>query len=93
MLIFRPEQFAQGIFILGVMGMRCPFCVDEMEHGYIQGGNILVWVRKKHHISLEPREGEVQLDRNYVTNCAVPAWICKHCEKVIIDYSDNVKGE
>ncbi len=73
--------------------MDCPFCLRPMEKGLLQAGNILVWVKKKHYLSLIPREGEVELDRNYLTGAALPAWICKNCEKVIADYSDNSEGE
>ncbi len=69
--------------------MLCPYCKAEMEKGFLQGGNILVWVRKKHYLSLLPKEGEVLLDRNYLTGSAVPSWICKQCKKVIAEYSEK----
>ncbi len=69
--------------------MLCPFCNGEMEKGLLQGGNILVWVRKKHYLSLLPKEGEVMLDKNYLTGCAVPAWVCKQCRKVIAEYEEK----
>lgn len=53
----------------------------------------MVWVKKKHHISLLPREGEVMLDRNYWTSTAIPAHICKHCKKVIADYEEESNSE
>ncbi len=73
--------------------MDCPFCKHPMEKGLLQSGNIMVWVRKKHLLSLNPRDGEVELDRNYLTGASVPAWICKKCKKIIADYSENNKGE
>ncbi len=78
-----------GLFSLEVIKLLCPFCGLEMEKGLLQGGNILVWVKKKHHLSLLPREGEVLLDRTYVTNSAVPAWICKKCKKIIMEYEEK----
>ncbi len=83
----------QGVFLLEVTNMLCPFCDQPMEKGLLQSGNIMVWVKKKHVLSLLLKEGEVELDRNYWTGSAVPAWICKKCEKVIADYSDKSKGE
>ncbi len=73
--------------------MDCPFCSQPMEKGLLQSGNIMVWVRKKHILSLSPRDGEVELDRNYLTGASLPAWICKICKKIIADYSENNKGE
>ncbi len=69
--------------------MLCPFCHAEMEKGFLQGGNNLVWVRKKHYLSSHPKEGEVLLDRNYLTASTVPSWICKPCKKVIAEYSEK----
>ena len=73
--------------------MRCPFCGDLMEKGFIQSGNLMVWVKKKHHISLLPREGEVILDRNYWSGSTIPANICKQCKKVIAEYEEDCTSE
>lgn len=87
---FRPESdYSQGVFYLEVIVMRCPFCGDSMEKGLIQGGNLLVWVKKKHYFSLLPKEGEVILDRDYLTGSAIPAWICKKCKKLIAEYTED----
>jgi len=70
--------------------MRCPFCGGFMEKGMIQsGGSLLVWVRKKHYLSLLPKEGEVLLDRNYLSGAIIPARICKQCKKVIAEYQEK----
>lgn len=73
--------------------MDCPFCKNPMEKGLLQAGSLLVWVKKKHYVSLNPKPDEVQLDRNYWGGASVPAWLCRNCEKVIADYSDTNKGE
>ncbi len=69
--------------------MLCPFCQSEMEKGFLQGGSILVWVKKKHHLSLLPGEGDVLLDRKYLTNPCVPSWVCRQCRKVITEYEEQ----
>ncbi len=69
--------------------MKCPVCSVEMEKGFLQAGDIMVWVKKKHHLSLLPGEGEVLLDRKYLTNCTLPAWICKACRKVVAEYEEK----
>ena len=78
-----------GRFFMGVKIMRCPFCGEDMEKGLLQSGNLIVWVKKKHYLSLLPRDGEVILDRNYLTGATVPSWICKKCKKVISEYTED----
>ncbi len=73
--------------------MKCPFCVTEMEKGLLQGGNILAWTKKRHYLSLLTKDGEVELARDYLIGPALPAWICKKCKKVIVDYSESTEGE
>ncbi len=93
-VFFALRGNSRGVFCLQeVITMLCPFCGEEMEKGLLQGGNILVWVKKKHYISLLPKEGEVLLDRTYLTNSSVPAFICKQCRKVIVEYEDNFDFE
>lgn len=67
--------------------MNCPVCGQPMEQGFVQAGQMATWVKKKHLVSLLPREGEVMLDRNLMGYCAIPAYICKTCRKVLMDYS------
>ncbi len=57
-----------------------------MEQGMLQAGNTMIWAKKRHYASLTPKEGEVLLDKNYVTSPCLPAYICKTCKKVIADY-------
>ena len=78
-----------GFLFCGGDRVKCPFCESMMEKGMIQGGNLPVWVKKKHYLSLLPRDGEVILDRDYLTGTAIPAWICKKCKRVIGEYTDN----
>lgn len=71
--------------------MKCPYCKQEMELGYIQCRDGVQWTSKKvfaaalsqfakDSVSLENGAG-----RN---NTAVYANKCSTCKKVIIDYSD-----
>ncbi len=73
--------------------MLCPFCNSQMEKGFLQSGSIMVWVTKKHHLSLLPKEGEILLDRKYLTNCAVPSWNCRNCRKIITGYEEKLEFE
>lgn len=67
--------------------MKCPICNNIMEEGFIQAVQRVAWVKKKHKLSLRPREGEVLLENNGFSDALIPAQICKICEKIIVDYS------
>ena len=69
--------------------MNCPKCGKIMEKGLVQVGTRATWVKKKHLVSLLPREGEVELGRNLRGYCAIPSHICKNCKQVLMDYSST----
>lgn len=69
--------------------MECPICGKEMEQGFIQGNQRVAWVKSKHKISILPQEGEVLLDNKTFGSLLFTAWICKDCEKILLDYSDK----
>ena len=73
--------------------MLCPFCKSEMAKGFLQAGNMIVWVKKKHYISLLPKDGEVLLGRDYLTGVTLPSWVCRQCRKVITEYGENKEIE
>ena len=66
--------------------MTCPCCGREMESGFLQSQQRMAWVRRPHRISLLPREGEVLLGNNIINGLTFPAWICKDCQKIVLDY-------
>ena len=93
-IVFALKSYDFGAFsVLEVIALICPFCNAPMEKGLLHAGNLIVWVKKKHRLSLLPKEGEVVLDRNLFSIPSVPACICKQCKKVIADYSENTEGE
>lgn len=67
--------------------MKCPVCGREMEQGFLQGNQRIAWVKRKHSVSVLPREGEVLLENKALGSFLFPAWICKECQKVILDYA------
>lgn len=69
--------------------MKCPICANEMENGFIQAANMITWVKKKHHLSVLPKEGEVKLGQDIINGVCISADICKKCNKVIVDYSNS----
>ncbi len=73
--------------------MKCPYCGEDMEKGLIQNQNELVWLpgnNRKLFVRARFHEGAVVLSKlSVLKGSAVTAYICKKCEKVIIDYADR----
>ncbi len=69
--------------------MRCPVCGKEMEQGFMQGNQRVAWVKSKHKVSILPRKGEVLLENKAFNSFLFAAWICKSCQKILVDYSDK----
>ncbi len=69
--------------------MRCPYCNEEMQQGYLQTGQRIAWTKKIHKISLLPKDGEVLFANNTIRGTSFQAYICKGCKKVLFDYSDK----
>ena len=70
--------------------MQCPYCGGETEKGLIQSPHEIAWLpggrrqilgRAKFH------DGVVLSKLSMLNGCAVTAWLCRECEKVIIDYA------
>ena len=73
--------------------MRCPYCAKEMEAGSLQSPDEIIWFPGTNryifrHAAL--RDGAVPLSpltiRGY---SAVTAYLCRDCQKVVIDYADG----
>lgn len=72
--------------------MKCPYCNQEMENGYITSdANFIAW-RKEKHESAWVRKGEgIQLARNILGGAVSVnnAYCCNSCKKIVIDYSQE----
>ena len=73
--------------------MKCPYCEKEMEQGFIQSPHEISW-KKGYKRPLFGRaqfhEGSVILSElSFMKGSAVTAFLCRDCQKVIIDYSDE----
>ncbi len=69
--------------------MLCPYCGGKMGKGILQGGRRLVFARKVRLFGLHPEEGDILLDRNPLSEANFPAWVCRQCRKIIVDYEVN----
>jgi len=71
--------------------MRCPYCNEEMEAGVIQSPQEIAWKHKKHWIGrAEFHKGSVVLSElSFLKGSAAKAFLCRTCEKIVIDYKDK----
>ncbi len=69
--------------------MKCPYCGGEMESGLIQSGNEIAWLpvsKRKLAARAQLYDGAVVLSEySFLHGSAVTAWLCRGCEKAVID--------
>lgn len=73
--------------------MQCPYCSREMEIGLLSGPHEVSWfpgTKKPMFARAKFHDGSVVLSGpSMINGSAVTAWLCRGCEKVIIDYADG----
>ena len=63
--------------------MKCPYCSNEMEKGYLQSRDGMGWNEKERLIpALSEVLASQQIGRTVV------AYRCKNCKIIVIDYSE-----
>ena len=77
--------------------MKCPYCSNEMEQGYIQNRDGVYWTPKKVWLSaLAPLAmGAISIgsdDKLMPNSKAIAiAWHCDNCKMVIISYGNEAE--
>ena len=68
--------------------MNCPYCKNEMISGVIQSPYEVSWHKKRYALArTRYHKDSVLLSKlTMFRGSAAKAYICKKCEKVIIDY-------
>ncbi len=73
--------------------MKCPYCGNEMDKGTIQSPHEIAWVegeKRLHSTFYGLYDGAMVLSkRSMLKGSAVIAFLCRECQKVLIDYSDE----
>lgn len=74
--------------------MKCPYCDQEMEAGYIvsDARSAIAWRKDKYESAVVKDKEGIQLARQYFFRSALSvgnAFCCKKCNKIIIDYSET----
>ena len=71
--------------------MRCPYCGKEMELGRVESRNELSWKegtkRGWRMDKVSPNSVVLSKFSFFTKDPAVRAFLCRSCEKIIIDYS------
>lgn len=72
--------------------MKCPYCSEEMELGVIPSRLELAWFKgvKKPILKAGFHDDSVVLSKmSFMDGSAVAAYLCRKCQKVIIDCSNK----
>jgi len=75
--------------------MKCPYCDNEMETGYLQAGQYLIWTPEPHKLSFNLRKDgkDIELIRKplSVQPPYIKASCCRKCEYIYVPYSKESK--
>ena len=69
----------------------CPECGKVMEKGFLQGGRVLAFTKKRHRLSLLPGENEFLLSNHAVRGFLFPAYLCRDCKKILLAYEKEIR--
>ena len=74
--------------------MNCPYCGKEMEKGVIQSPHEISWQKKKSFIgrAMFHENSIVLSELSMLKGSAVIAYLCRDCQKIVIDYSENTEA-
>jgi hypothetical protein len=75
--------------------MKCPFCDEEMEHGFASSARSIVWKPKEkldffdRHIVAAP--DEERLSWGITGSAQLEGYRCKNCKQVILKYVSKIE--
>ena len=68
--------------------MNCPYCNQEMEHGYVTSGRE-VFFSKEAGGFFHGMGGDIRLTKKNYTFPQTEAYCCKQCHFIIIPYDEK----
>ncbi len=70
--------------------MKCPYCNGEMDSGYLTTDALHIAWRKEKYESAVVKKGNngIQLAQKFQGACNLPAYCCKSCKKIIVEYTE-----
>lgn len=73
---------------------KCPYCDNEMELGYIQSRDGVVWSKKKRTFAALPELSKSSVllasSDGAFSGEALECYNCPACKKIIIDYNFDI---
>lgn len=69
--------------------MKCPYCNEEMEMGYISSRDLLFWTKKKPIIPAFSCLQNNAIPLSLCGSSRIVAYNCMKCKKVVIDYTEE----
>lgn len=71
--------------------MNCPKCGKEMTAGFLQAGNLIAFNKRRHKLSLNPKDPEdIVIAQKAFTATDFSGCICKECGLVLFDYQNPI---
>ena len=74
--------------------MECPICKKEMEVGFLESNNTIIWSVKKHIGCVLPDKeaGEFNVTKGIIDGSYLNAYLCRSCNIVVaIPYQKEKK--
>lgn len=70
--------------------MKCPYCNNEMEKGYVQSSKEVYYTTKPTKFVLltfpKPVNKDISLSEGIFAPVTIEAWNCTFCKRILIDY-------
>ena len=70
--------------------MKCPYCNNEMECGWIQSNKQVFYTNSETYLPIPiAKKDDIKLTANRISPAKCYAWNCRSCRKIIIDYQED----
>lgn len=72
--------------------MKCPYCKQPMQQGYLQSGQGFIWSpEKKEDIFIASKETDINFRESIWKGCYAESWYCADCKKLITEVEPEQK--
>lgn len=72
--------------------MKCPYCSEEMQQGYLQSARDLYWTQKpKKIMMIASGKDDFLIGDTTFAGILAEAEYCPNCKKIIIDTEKNAR--
>lgn len=72
--------------------MRCPYCNEEMEKGYLQTARDLYWTKNpKKVLMIANLDDDILIGKTTFGGVLAEVDMCPNCKKIVIDIEKNAR--